>query len=728
MAGFIFRARRVFTLDEMSSLEGVYVEDLDPSAPIDGIGTGVTCLIGEFDDGPLEALTVLEGGDITRQFGTLGYNYAGVPSNNPCARRRNGELWNGNGFLYSKFIRSPRFLVVRVDSSVGEVSMSPLAVIQGERGPFPLSVGDLVTLTSSTGGPTPSDAIAAGPGTHTGSGAIVATGFAGGEQISLTIDGGAPIIVTFAASDQLAPAVIARINAAVGANVASEAAGTVTVDGIIQGTGGSLVLADVTPGALAALLLTAGTYNGTGNVANLQVVTAAEVAAIINGTAALGAIDVAALVGTDGRLSIYDTNSGSGTILAAASAMATAIGLDPIGTTVAAGVHNGGTIPAGTRVRNVGGDEWVTMVSTTVAAGDAATPNPGPHVLKVRPAFDDGTAAGATSGTVTTLVDQPSFAVMAVTNPADLTAALTEPQLDVRYQQAFDRTVDQSDQNAIDITFMYCARRSYALDVYIVAGNEDASNNGFAGRKYTRSGALGITLSQAEADVAQLRSDRVFYTWPGWQVAIPEIQVRGAAGGVGFTDSGVITLRAAGTLTKINALLPPEENPGQATNLLTNFFAVENLGFGLTANDYRALKAAGICAPRVDRVSGSIFQSGVTSSLISGRTTQARRKMADFIQDSIARAMVPFSKKLATDGRKDSIVGKTDDFFSTLLSESDPEAQRIASYSLDLSGNSDATEARGIFVIINKTRTLSSLDAIEFRTEIGEGVVTVNET
>jgi hypothetical protein len=713
MAGYIFRARRVFTIEEMTALEGVYVEDLDPSASITGIGTGVVCMVGELDDGPIGVLTEVEGGDITRQFGTLGYTYAGITGNNPCARQRNGEVWNGNGFLYTKFIRAPRFLVVRVDSSVGEVAFSPLAVIKGTKGPYNLIVGQQITLTTSTGG----------------GGAVVSTGFLGGEKLNVTIDALPMIVVTFAASDQTAAAVVSRINAAVGAVVATQAANVITIKGLQKGTGGSLTLADGTAGVLAVLQLTGGTTAGTGNVANLQVVTAAEVATIINGTAGLASINGKALVDASGLLSIYDSTAGAGTILIAASAMATALGITITATTVKAGENAGGTIKAGTRIRTSGAVEFVTMVTTTVAAGTNAAPNIGPFSIKVRPAYDDGTAVGQSANAVNVLIDQPSFATMSATNPAALTAALTEGQLDARYTAALDKTKDTTNE-AIDINYLYSARRSIAIDTYASDNAEDASNTGSAGRKFLRSGALGLTKAQAKVDAALLRSDRVWYTWPGWQVVIPEIQARGVSGGLGFNDSGIVTLRAHAGLAKVSALLPPEENAGQATQLLTNFFAIETLAGGtvLTATDYADLKASGICAPRLDRTAGMVFQSGVTTSSINGRKTQARRKMADFIQDSLARGLVPFVKKLMTDSRRDACYVSSDGFLSGLLSTDDPERQRIASYTGSLDANSDALEALGIFVMVFKVRTLSSMDAIEVRTEIGEGVITVTES
>ena len=172
----------------------------------------------------------------------------------------------------------------------------------------------------------------------------------------------------------------------------------------------------------------------------------------------------------------------------------------------------------------------------------------------------------------------------------------------------------------------------------------------------------------------------------------------------------------------------PEENPGQQTALIEDFFQVEPVGLTFGINEYVALKAAGICAPRKDRVSGSIYQSGITSSLTPGLLTQARRKMADFIQDTLGERMIPFSKRLNTEARRDSIRAIVEQFLSELQSQQNPELARISDFAVDQrSGNTPAMEARGIFVLIVRVRTLSSLDAIVLQTEIGEGVVTTVE-
>lgn len=741
---FIRRFTTFPSIETLSEIEAIDIVDLPPPAPTTGVGTGALLCVGEFEDGPFasglaadapELLSSLRGQavvevfsseDLRQKFGGFGFTYGDTPYENPCARKHLQELWNGSGFIKLKFCRPQRLIIARVDTSVGKVAFSPLACISSEAGPYALSVGQQLTITTDVGGPASSTAIAAAAATVPGAN-FAASGFVGGETISIQIDNGPVVNVVFAAADQTEAQVAARINQFLGYTAAAVSVG-VDISGIQVGTGGEVTLADVTAGALAAIGHVAGSTAGTGNVANLAAVTAAEVAAIVNATVALTAIDVVASVGPSGEVRLCSATPGAGTINITSTAMALAMGISVLATTVDAGVHPAGTIPAGTRVRNVGGDEWVTMQTLQVAEGTDADPNPGPHVVKVRPALDDGTAALAALNTVTTLVDQPTFAEMTVTNPAGLTAALTEVQLDVAYQTALAATIDLTKPSR-EAGYLVCARRS---DSVVRAGKQnviDASAEGHFGRKFITGAPIGFTQSQAQADVALWRSDRVFYTWPGWRVQIPEIASRGVAGGLGFTEDGVITVRGDAPLATINCRLNPEEDPGQETGLIQNFFEVEHQSSPLAISNYIQLKAAGICAPRVDRVSGSIYQSGVTSVdpiANPGLVTQARRKMADFIQDTLAARLVPYSKKLNTQSRRDGVRGVIESFLSGLQSAQNPELARIGDFSVDArSGNTLAQLAQGIVVYITKVQTLSSIKALVVQTEIGEGVVVV---
>lgn len=742
MAGFIRRFTSQPSIETLSEIEAIDIVDLPPQSPTTGIGTGTLLCVGEYEDGPFAVggdatyfsnadknkgpREVFGSEDMVTRFGGFGFTYGTTRYQNPCARRHLFELWNGNGFLKLKFCKPKRLVLARVDTSVGEVAFSARAFILGADGPFALAVGQTLSITTDTGGPAASTAVAATAASHTG-GVFVASGFVGGEQIDVTVDQNPTVRVTFTSADSTPAQVAARINLALGYTAATVGGGALTVVGLQLGTGGRLVLANVAGTPLTSIGLTAATYAGTGNVSNVARVTPAEVAAIVNGTAGLTAINAKAGVDGSGRLVLY-RQSGAGTILVAAGAMATAVGLATIGVAVSAGVHGGGTIAAGTRVRTVGGAEWVTMQTLTIPAGTAAAPLAGPFNVKVRPATDNGSGLTTALNTVVVLADQPSFTFCEVTNPAALSAAKTEPQMDVAYEAAFDRTINMLDAALRETTFSIAARRS---DAVARKGREnaiDASARGMFGRKFIYGGALGMTQAQALADVALYRHERLFYTWPGWRVRVPEIAELGVAGGEGFSEDGIITVRGDSPLATIDCRLNPEENPGQDTGLIDSFFDVEQLNSPLDMDAYISLKANGICAPRVDPYVGSIYQSGVTSDLTAGLTTQARRKMADFIQDTLARALLPFSKKLATPGRRDAIRAIIDSFLNELLNPDNPDSARIASYLVDeVSGQTPELTARGIFVFIVKVRTLSSLDAIVLQTEIGEGVVTIQE-
>lgn len=90
---------------------------------------------------------------------------------------------------------------------------------------------------------------------------FIATGFVGLETITITIDGGAPTLVTFAVTDQTAVNVAAAINGVL-PGVASAVGGAVVIQGAVPGVAGLVTLADTTPGTLAAMGHVIGTTNG----------------------------------------------------------------------------------------------------------------------------------------------------------------------------------------------------------------------------------------------------------------------------------------------------------------------------------------------------------------------------------------------------------------------------------------------------------------------------------
>lgn len=732
MSGFVRRFTSPPTLEQIQAIESVNIIDLAPADPVKGAGSGVVLLVGEFEDGLFAvdalakgAVQVFGSDDYVSKFGGFGYTYNGVVANNPSARKHMTECWNGNGYLKGFKLQAQALLIGRVDTSVGEVAFEVLPSILGGTGPFQLAVGQTLSVTTNTGtGATA--ALTGAVATRAGAAAAFAT-ILTGETVGIKIDGAPQINVVFGGGDVTQAAVLARINATLGFASAVINGAQIDLRGIIKGTGGSVQLIEVTLGALAKIGHTVGTTAGVSNIAaNIDSVTLTEVIAFINGTAAITAVNGLA-ENAGGRLRLLNTSSSlAATILVAAGAMATALLLSPIATTVAKGGHLGGPIPAGTRLRASGtpGAEWVTMQSLDIPAGTTS-----PITAKVRPGLDDGTHASALAAAVDTVVDQPSFTAVHVNNGAALTAALTEVQLDNRYIAALNASLNEAGPGRL-ANFLLVARRT---DTVVREGRSNAINataNGLSARKFITGDLLGTLVATSLVNVALYRSDRVFYTTKGWKVRIPQIAERGLAGGVGFTEDGVIVVRPDGPLTTICAMLPPEENPGQASGLIDDFFEVASDGETLTIDTYIAWKAAGICAPKVDSDTGPEYMSGITSSLESGRTTIARRKMADFLQDTFVVIGKPFCKQLSRQSRRDKLRGRVDSFLSRLRSLQNAETQRIAAFATNddvNAGNTDEVLASGVYFIDTRVKTLASLDEIVFRTEIGPNAVISRE-
>jgi hypothetical protein len=225
------------------------------------------------------------------------------------------------------------------------------------------------------------------------------------------------------------------------------------------------------------------------------------------------------------------------------------------------------------------------------------------------------------------------------------------------------------------------------------------------------------------------RDERVFYSWPGEKTYVPEaVNVATMTAASVTTLDGMLDVAADVRLASLLSNLPPERNPGQASAPVPEVMSTvagfqRNLPV-LGMSEYIALKAAGICGLRMDRTSGPIFQSGVTTSLVAGLKTVARRRMADFIQDSVSQRLVQYSKEPLTEGLKESMLGEVDAFLNGLKSPNNKATARINDYSVDdVSGNTPAMSAQGVHVIIGRVRTTPTADYIVFQTEVGEGVV-----
>jgi hypothetical protein len=713
----------------LREIEGVVIVDSPPSGGVQEADSGTVALLGEFEDGgfatdpavpadvyhPAGGLIAISRDKYVQTVGGLGYTVNGVRNKYPIARIGVGEAWNGNAFVQSRGLGFRRLYAVRVDTSIGSVTLAPIAYLESAgAAPWALSTGQTV-IANVDGGADVTATFTGAAASVTGVGGTF-TGIVAGDYVDLAIDGNPNVRVTFQASDTTVAAVVARINAAFGYALASVATGQVKLDSSIGGTSSKIVIG--AGGAIAKLGLTAATTNGSGNVANIAAVTLAEAVSILGALTGATARATAA-----GKVRLASKTGSTGTIKVKSTGTATAFGfaLDIAQTVAASSGKYATSIPAGT-VCNSGGSaatRIVTMQTLAIPAG-----NTGAASVKVRPAEDDGTFATLVANSINTIETTPSTtAEFVVSQPNALSGALSDAAKDAAYLAALNKTLSYSGP-ARKVNYVVSARQSAAVRLALKQNALDGSGSAY-GRKAIVSPPLGTTLATATGSAAPgvgaYRNERVFYTF-GWQKFIPEIAAAGAAGGIGFNDAGIVEVHGDVVLASLCSLLNPEENPAQATDFIPAFYVgVEGALSAWDIDDYKAAKAAGICAPVFDEVEGAQFQSGVTSvdPLTSpSQVPMARVRLADFLTDSVAEFQRKYVKKLGTERRKDQLLGDLQSFLDGLVS-----AERVAANEV-----SQGEGPRRTFVLRWKVEPLDSMETIVNETSIGEGAIETRRT
>lgn len=534
-------------------------------------------------------------------------------------------------------------------------------------------------------------------------------------------------------------------------------AGYVTLGAATTATGlGFAVGSFATSSGQAILVSGAGTYNTTfvgGETLVLNVDGVQFTAAFVSGdqtlaqvvtrlNTAAGKVVAAAVDAT--HLQLFGSKPGGNvTVLSATGAASplTILGL-AVGSTTGV-LPAQGSLPAGTVVQVPNGQIYVTMQDIVFQGGQVLISDvvqaaqTGPWSVKIRPAVDDGTGLGTGAGTITSVSNPPDIGAFSVNNLQVVTAALTEGAIDAAYAAALTGPTIDINNVSKQANLIWSARQSNTVRRQLRTNAVTASANGLFGRmaairtplNTSRAVALSTT---AEPGVGATRDQRVIFCYPQANTFVPMIATRGLSGGAGFTADGNVDVGADGFMVSICSQLPPEENPGQDTPFATAVNSVETgaNAQGFTIVDYINFKAGGVAALRIDD-GVATFQSGVTSvdPLVNPSLVRiSRRRMADFIQDSVALASKGFGKRLSTVARRNALRSEIRQFLRGLLSPNNPAAQRIGGFKVtDKAINTTESLGNGLYRIIVNVQTLASLDSIVIQATIGEQVTDVDE-
>ena len=223
------------------------------------------------------------------------------------------------------------------------------------------------------------------------------------------------------------------------------------------------------------------------------------------------------------------------------------------------------------------------------------------------------------------------------------------------------------------------------------------------------------TVANAITYVADYRDDRLVYAWPRVKTKnmyasdLAEIEVDGNA----FVAAAIVAV-------------DPEKSPGGPSNasVLSGITGLEDEDASTT--DLDDLNDAGVMPFMITSKFGAILRRAVTTSLTSGLEKVFRRRMTDYIVESIADRLQAFVEQpldldLATQ-TLGAITGAEVSEIHAFLSDLKQKG-RIKDYSVDaFSGNTETNIDEGTWIILLSVELFSMQEAIVLKANIGEGV------
>lgn len=277
--------------------------------------------------------------------------------------------------------------------------------------------------------------------------------------------------------------------------------------------------------------------------------------------------------------------------------------------------------------------------------------------------------------------------------------------------------VDTDYEDAIEKASVEKAGNVLFLDVYNAARNGYLENHAdtYQDKMVICCGQENDTRATAITDAANYRQvdGRVIYAWPYVQTRID--------GALEWTPPAAWV---ASVFTQVS--------PHVALSYTSNakyLGGITDLKYKESRNGFIALDAAGICSLELDNDIGFLIKNAVTTQIVnSSKKTILRRRMADFLQDSIAFYLKNFQNDVNSKEKRTEVKSAILDFDARLVRDGVvPGAEDVkdgAPLLVDTESlNTDSVVASGMFKILYKRRIFSSMRYIVLTAEIGESVV-----
>jgi hypothetical protein len=224
-------------------------------------------------------------------------------------------------------------------------------------------------------------------------------------------------------------------------------------------------------------------------------------------------------------------------------------------------------------------------------------------------------------------------------------------------------------------------------------------------------GTLGASNATAISDVASYRADRVVYCWNSPYTIDPETAQQ-------------IQVPAHSWMASIMSQTAPEQHVGSFDTKKWTSGITKLTYESLTRDDYKSLRAAGISALERDEDGGFLFVSGVTTDLTQGKTEIARRRQADYIQLSLAKASKPYVKQ--PNGPDNELLALVGGLYVDFLAGLQSQGRIVKDFAVrfDNTVNPENQLSQGIGVIQVDVDLIEHILSLVVRTQIGTGVTT----